>query len=336
MKRQRKADDDDNDDEPCVTLLKSTPEFSLDVRLPQSDDSGTANEASSSDAATMKAEASPNGQNNESILNDFVKLHPMISSDVFNPQVLNQLDNFLERRPIQLRQIPVVSKTYEDGMLRPPRRDRGERPCVLGEQCLCKFIAKIRYGPKNPYGFVCTEFIQPEQRRKWLNGEKLPELPTKCLVCLRYFTSYLYLMARSDPHFKTQMSNYEYQTHETQCVEVQTSESWHDKHVFESPLPSHANSVGTSDGYRRDACLFTDDKALQMPGLRDDSTANLAFKPFVRFNSSNYDYQLNGGLQKIVQVNVGERESVHARQHLNGVPPAERVEQPVEEDVASA
>jgi hypothetical protein len=292
---------------------------------------------------------------NYEMVNTFVKMHPMLSSDIFNSSVLEKLDSMLERQPIQLREIPTVDKVYEDGMLRPPEIDKGERPCVLGDECMCVFMSRMRYGPSNPYGFVCTEFLLPEQRREWICGNKLPEVPGKCLVCLRYFTTYLYYMARNDAHFHETTKKFNLQTHknatastnsnkrvrfsvDNECNESNdastpissilsnlSSSSWHDDHLAQQILPTHCNAVGSTNGYRRDALLFSDEKTLQAPSMRTMSCNSVPFHPFVRFCMSHYKYKLVGDKPRIVQVNVGERDSTHARMHLNEQPPSEKV-----------
>lgn len=293
---------------------------------------------------------------NYEMVNTFVKMHPMLSSDIFNPTILEKLDEMLERQPIQLRDIPTVDKVYEDGMLRPPEIDKGERPCVLGDECMCVFMSRMKYGPSNPYSFVCTEFLLPEQRREWICGNKLPDVPGKCLVCLRYFTTYLYYMARNDAHFHETTKKFNLQTHQnpTSCSNSNkrvrfssdsndmntptpsgsfgssgssslSSSCWHDKHLAQQPLPTHCNAVGSANGYRRDAMLFSDEKALQAPSMRTMSCNSIPFHPFVRFCMSHYKYKLVGGKPRLVQMNVGERDSNHARMHLNGQPPSEKV-----------
>ena len=112
---------------------------------------------------------------------------------------------------------------------------------------------------------------------------------------------------------------------DTNAAQHENSDSWHDHHLAMQPLPSHANEVGTPNGYRRDALLFVDERALQAPGMRDNSTTNLAFRPFVRFSSSHFQYVRRNGQPRLIQVNNDERTSVHAREHLNGEPPFERV-----------
>lgn len=266
-----------------------------------------------------------NGQ--ETKLNDFEKLHPMLSSDMINPSIFAELSNALERQPIQLLELPVVDKSYEDQMLRPARTEQGERPCVLGEKCLCMFMARLRYGRNNSYGFVCTEFLLPDQRRAWLRGDKLPEQAGKCLVCLRYFATYLYLMIRNNSDYVQYMDRFQAQTHE--------SLQWHDSHSGDGSVPSHAASVGTQNGYRREVLLHMDEQSMSCGGLREERAANFVFRPIVRFSSTHFKYVKTGTSLRIEQVGVGERESVHSREHLNETPPDVEVARPAVSESAS-
>lgn len=360
-------DSDDDEDEHVHSHDAGPPETLQDdadaTDLPNKPSTTTANRENGAEAEPAPLprahlDVPPGSSSKEHVLNEFLKLHPMLSEDIFNPTVLEQLDSMLERVPICMRGLPVVDKTYEDAMLRPPHADRGERPCNLGDSCLCVFMAKLRYGPKNPYAFVCTEFLLPEQRRAWLRGSKLPDEPGKCLVCIRYFTTYLYLMARNNAHFKRTTRKFALQPHCSECCQLDgvyevedddgngrpakrsrsarrehkaaqqhrdSSNAWHDEHMTNQALPTHANAVGTINGYRRDALLFVDDKIMQTPPMRTESISSVAFQPFVRFSSTHFQYELKGGERRLLQVNVGERESIHAREHLNGNPPSARV-----------
>ena len=83
----------------------------------------------------------------------------------------------------------------------PANTSIGERECVCGQRCLCSFIAKVRYGHETDKGFVCKEFLLPRQYKDFLDGKSLHAIRGKCLVCLRYFVNYLYILvsAHSKP-----------------------------------------------------------------------------------------------------------------------------------------
>ena len=69
----------------------------------------------------------------------------------------------------------------------PANHSIGERDCVCGTRCLAMFIARVRYGPDNTKGFVCKEFLLPDQHRDFLAGKGCPPQRQKCLLCSRYF-----------------------------------------------------------------------------------------------------------------------------------------------------
>lgn len=315
----------------------------------------------------------------ERLLNEFIRLHPMLNLEATNRDVLHKLCSMVERQPIRVNDLPVVSKSYEDMFLRPPRTRHGERPCVMGKQCFCNVIAQMRFGRDTTRGFVGMEFLVPAARDAWLVGKGLPERRQKCLVCLRYFTTYAYLTARSDPDFALLLRRLGPQTHANVVAEddVEPAEddedanldaldcdaqapnrkrrrsadtaapaaasaaaplvthgglganpSWHDANTAADELPSHANRVDTTDGYRRDAMLFVDEASLDAAPMRNARIGALMWRPVVRFSTSHYRYVLRAGEKCIEQVGVGVDQSP-PRRHLNGGPPSAAAERAV-------
>jgi hypothetical protein len=334
------------------------------------------------DVRALDAQYSPD----ERLLNEFIRLHPMLNLEATNRDVLQKLCNMVERQPIRVSDLPVVSKSYEDMFLRPPRTRHGERPCVMGEQCFCNVIAQMRFGRGTTRGFVGTEFLVPAARDAWLVGKGLPERRQKCLVCLRYFTTYAYLTARSDPDFALLLRQLGPQTHANVVSDgaeattaadddndndddldgldgldgdtagqaphskrrrgaeapapapapatlathggLSADPSWHDANTAADELPSHANRVDTTDGYRRDAMLFVDEESLDAAPMRTARIGALMWRPFVRFSTSHYRYAVRAGEKCIEQVGVGVDQSP-PRRHLNGVPPPAAAERAV-------
>ena len=338
------------------------------------------------DGRALDAQYSPD----EHLLNNFIRLHPMLNLEATNRAVLQKLCSMVERQPIRINDLPVVSKSYEDMYLRAPRTRHGERPCVMGEQCFCNVIAQMRYGRSTTRGFVCMEFLVPAARDAWLVGRGLPERRQKCLVCLRYFTTYAYLTARSDPDFAKLLQQLGPQTHANivgdvtgtgtgtgtaatatasssapRCVPsdddleeldadadhpprpkrpcvappppsppsppsppvspathggLSADPAWHDAHTMADELPTHANRVDATDGYRRDAMLFVDEESVDVSPMRNARIAALMWRPFVRFSTSHYRYAIHAGEKCIDQVGVGVDQSP-PRRHLNGGPP---------------
>lgn len=80
-------------------------------------------------------------------------------------------------------ELPLVSKAYEDGYLREARAGAGERPCVAGDQCECVLMAER--APRRAQGFVCREFLLPEDEARWRRTNKPPAQRGLCLPCIR-------------------------------------------------------------------------------------------------------------------------------------------------------
>lgn len=89
-----------------------------------------------------------------------------------------------------------MRKSHDDKFLSRPNTSIGERECVCGPKCLSMFIARIRYGPENDKGFVCKEFLLPDQYNDFLEGKGCTPQRQKCLLCMRYFLNYTYILVR--------------------------------------------------------------------------------------------------------------------------------------------
>ena len=288
----------------------------------------------------------------EADLNALVTPHAMWNLECLNQPTLQRLCSLIEREPIKIPDLAVISKSYEDQFMRPAKENRGERPCVLGSECICKYLARIRYGPETDRGFVCTEFLLPVARDAWLDGKGLPEIHGKCLVCLRYFTTYAYYHARSDPQFgelsrklATQKYTNTFATNtDTDAGDPPASKrarasptcaggvatgdaAWHDARADAVALPTHANVIDSVDGYRREAALFVDESAANSAAMRTERIGAVIFRSVVRFRSGDYAYRVFNGESRLVQVGIGVDDTA-PRRHLNEGPslaPAELV-----------
>ena len=98
------------------------------------------------------------------------------------------MGDLIEKAAIPTRELEVVPKSHDDAYLRPPDPSLGERPCCLGERCICVWMARWRYGDDTDLAFVGTEFLLPSQRAAFERdgARALPPTPGKCLVCSRY------------------------------------------------------------------------------------------------------------------------------------------------------
>lgn len=219
-------------------------------------------------------------------------------------RTLQLVAGMLENARVRVPELPVVSKSYDDAMLSPPNKTVGERECICGERCLCAFMAKVRFGEKNDKGFVCKEFLLPEQKTAFLAGEGLPAQRRKCLVCTRYFLSYVYLLARTDPEFKIEapITVQSFQNGVAACEMTSGSRE----------LPEHVSVVGCRDGYLPHAMLFVDEGFAQHDAQRNSDMSVFSFRPIVRFCSSHYKYVLDKeGGRRIVQVGIGADDNLN-------------------------
>ena len=246
----------------------------------------------------------------ERMLNEFVKLHPMLSLQATSATTLQLVSGMLEKSHVKVPDLEVVHKSHDDLFLSPPDASVGERECVCGQRCLANFIAKIRYGKENNKGFVCKEFLLPSQYQNFLKGNGLPQIRQKCLLCQRYWTSYVYLLARTDPNF-TMPTGAQVQTFSNVVGDTPEHE---EIMSTAAELPTHSSASMCKDGYRQDAMLFVDEGFANTSAQRCSRLAALSFKPVVRFSSSHYRYVTDSnGANRIVQVGIGTDE------HLDGL-----------------
>lgn len=124
----------------------------------------------------------------EKALSEFLRLHPMLNLEATSHRTLQLMGELIDEAAIPTRELEVVPKSHDDAHLRPPDLSLGERPCCLGERCICVWMARWRYGDHTDLAFVGTEFLLPSQRAAFeVEGVRaLPPTPGKCLVCSRY------------------------------------------------------------------------------------------------------------------------------------------------------
>lgn len=265
--------------------------------------------------------------NDEKALNEFLKLHPMLSMEATSQRTLQMLSGMFEKASMNAGDLPVIGKSYDDQFLRPASETIGERPCINGDACLAQFVAKVRYGPDTKMAFTCTEFLLPEARESFLNGNGLPTRRGKCLMCMRYFQSYVYLLARTDPAFKIGETPLSMQVFSNAVFD---SNKQHNTHYDDAQLrtaskelPTHASVVSATDGYKPSAMLFVDEDWSNLRSSREGNLGKLLWKPVVRFCSTHYQYVRDVDGPHIVQVGVSADDKTDG---LNfGPPPARKV-----------
>ena len=138
-------------------------------------------------ASVSSVDADEEYSKDEQMLNEFVKLHPMLSLQATSATTMQLVSGMFEKAPVNVPELEIVPKSHDDAFLSEANETIGERPCVCGARCLANFMAKIRYGKDTNKGFVCKEFLLPSQHKDFLHGKGLPATHQKCLICSRYW-----------------------------------------------------------------------------------------------------------------------------------------------------
>ena len=222
----------------------------------------------------------------------------MLSVDSTSHPTLQLMANLINETSIPTQELEVVPRTYDEQMLRMPNTSVGERPCVLGERCVCVWLARWRFGDDTKKAFVGTEFLLPSQQRTFDQTGALPPTPGKCLLCSRYFHTFLYRLARSDPSFDAGRT-VPLQAY-ANAVGVAEGKDY----------PTHCSPVNSADGYSPEVLLFADEEWTESEAARTPM-ANFLWRPVVRFSSNHYQYVVDpsSGLPRIVQVGMAPGEA---------------------------
>ena len=237
-----------------------------------------------------------------------------------------------EKASVQVAEVPEIPKSYDDGYLRSNNAQIGERPCACDAQCLCTLLAKHRHGPDTDLAFVGTEFLLPDEREAFLSGRGLPPRRKKCLVCTRYFQTYLYIkarardsnlprmdggartlatlaQARTDPNFRVTAAPISMQAFGNTVAAPPPEAERPDLDELGrsmAELPVSASPVSSTDGYKTEAMLFVDEEfAASSRAAREGRAATLTWKPVVAFKTRHYRYVRGEAGPHLVQVGVG-------------------------------
>lgn len=250
----------------------------------------------------------------EKALNTFLRLHPMLSTEASSVKTLASVAHLFNKAAVTVADLPTVPKSHDDLFLRPANTSIGERPCINNERCIARFLAQVRYGVDSPKAFVCTEFLLPDVHKRFLDGRGLPPRRAKCLLCYRYFTTFLYTAARADPSFRTlQASGLSPQLFQNSiCPPADPTAQEHLEQLQTDigDAPSHCSALNCEDGYASHAALYVDESFSKQRAAREDNIGALAFKPQVRFDSSHYRYIVDGDGVRIQQVGIGAKDSL--------------------------
>jgi len=255
----------------------------------------------------------------ERLLSEFVRLHPVLSLESTSQRTLQLLSDLTDKYPIPTQDLELIGKRHDDAYLRPPRLDLDERPCCLGNRCLCVWLARWRYGADSDLAFVCREFLTPAQQAGFERNSKLPSNCGKCLVCTRYAQTYVYRVARADPTF-------------VPSAKIPLQAFGNLLGVERGDNAPHAASVALdADGYRQSALLYVDEEWADSAASRS-AMSGFLWKPVVKFSSTHYVYVRDGpdGTPRIVQVGVGTEDegTQHANEFPHFTPPARQAPPP--------
>lgn len=255
--------------------------------------------------------------NDEQALNDFVVLHPMLSVEATSQKALQLMSGLFGKSKetatlpatTTLPDLPVIKKSYDDAMLRPPNRQIGERECACGDRCIARFLAQWRHGKDTDLAFTCCEFLLPDEQTVFLEGRGLPPRRKKCLLCTRYLTSFLYYRARLDPNFTlvSKPTNIEPQPFANIAAPSAATGGLPDvQHLnaTQAEFPTSVSEVLADDAYRPDAMLFVDEGFHQCRASRQSPTNTFVFRPIVKFCSKHYVFERTPDGPRIFQRGV--------------------------------
>lgn len=226
----------------------------------------------------------------EEALSEFLSLHPMLTLNAVAPATLSALVDLLGATAIPVAELPVVSKTHDDLFLGPANPKLGERACVCEDRCIARWLAIWRYGPNSVNEFVCKEYLLPKELHKVRSGESLVRGQGKCLLCIRYYQTYIFKLAQIDPNISNSkigvqsFSNTILPPYDGRCL---------------------SSAFYSEDGYRPCAMLGVEKSWLES---REAAThmSSFAWRPVVRFCASHYQHILKPDRTPcIMQVGIG-------------------------------
>lgn len=255
----------------------------------------------------------------EVALSEYQKLHSICATEATSSSTLQLLSDLVGRQCVKARDLEKIPKTHDDLFLREANKAVGERACVCGKRCLGRIIALMRHGKDSKCGFTCVEFLSPKQLEIFKSGGGLPARRGKCLLCTRYFTAYVYQLARLDPQFMMNAAKFDLQLFEN-CV-ARVPEAPEDLERDARSVPHATSVVSNAGGYRPDVCLFVDESFVDTAAGRGD-LATLAWRPVVRFRSLDYKYTKDTeGNPIIVQVRMGvDHDNIGGHSHFHRPP----------------
>lgn len=190
---------------------------------------------------------------------------------------------------------------------------------------MCSFLAKMRHGPDSNLAFVCTEFLLPEERNRFLKGQGLPKQTKKCLMCCRYYQAAYYYQLRNGLRGSSNASMLQMQLFENSiCGDFDALPAEAAQSAHTAPCaPQSASGTLCSDGYLPSAMLFVDEGFVDLEDGRDGPGSAFFWRPVVKFSTQHYAYRRDEqGTPFVVQVGIGARDrSLTSSVHF-GRPPS--------------
>jgi hypothetical protein len=237
----------------------------------------------------------------------------MLNLEATSQKTMQIISSLFENCGASVPNIPIISKSYDDEMLRPANKQIGERDCACGDRCMAMFLGKFRHGPDTNLAFVCTEFLLPIEREEFAAGKGLPARRKKCLVCTRYLTSFLYYKARVDPSFSLSHAAVDAQSFANSSASPVPDTSCDLPDLTElsnaqRELPESASAVLTDDSYKPEAMLFVDEEWINRQSAREGNMTAFQFVPIVKFCSHHYVYSMTDEGPRITQTGIGSND----------------------------
>lgn len=254
-------------------------------------------------------------------------------AEATSQKTLQLIGNLFENCSTTVPDLEIVPKSYDDSMLRPPNKQIGERECACGDRCMVRFLARWRHGVDTSMAFTCTEFLLPSERATFLSGSGLPPRRKKCLLCTRYFMSYLYVKARMDPNFKIETSGIDAQSF-TNSAAVPNNPAGNNPPDYDAltlaqrNMPESASSVLSADSYKPEAMLFVDEQWTSHQASRSAPMSAFQWHNIVRFCSHHYTFERGADGPYILQTGIGADDSTGTGLLFREAPAAEPVAPP--------
>lgn len=226
----------------------------------------------------------------EKKLNEFLKLHPMLSVNALSRKTLSHFSGLLEKTEVPVHDVQAVGKAYDDMFLRAANTLAGERSCAQGANCIGTMLARLRFGAETEKCVVLREYLLPDENDVFMKTGTLPVTRGKCLLCTRYYVSYMFRLLRADAAMASDVSL------PIVAFENKVGVSTGDE------CCTHCNVIGSEEDDYPVSSLLAVDPSFATTAASRGAMSCLLTRPVVGFNSGHYTYvQTPQGGYEIVQ-----------------------------------